>query len=138
MCISKQNPEGYPDLTAYEALSRVMDEKAFKPLVFICSPFAGEVETNVMNARAYCRFAVEQNCIPLAPHLLYPQFMDDSDREERALALFFCKVLLGKCAELWVFGDRVTSGMASEIARARFRNIPVRCFNSACEEAVQL
>ena len=60
--------------------------------------------------------------------------MDDSDADERDLALFFAKVLLGKCDEIWVFGDNVTSGMASEIARARFRNMIIRSFDMNCGE----
>lgn len=51
-----RNSEGYPDPTAGEALSRIAaNEKqslrAFRPIVYICSPFSGDVETNVANAR---------------------------------------------------------------------------------------
>ena len=46
-----RNSEGYPDPTAGEALSRIAaNEKqslrAFRPIVYICSPFSGDVETN--------------------------------------------------------------------------------------------
>lgn len=137
MRVSKQNAEGYSDPTAYKALTRVMREGGagnYKPLVYICSPYAGDIETNTQNAQSYCRFAVDRDCIPIAPHLLFPQFMDDTDADERELALFFAKVLLGKCDEIWVFGDNVTAGMASEIARARFRNMTIRSFDTKCGE----
>lgn len=40
----------------------------------------------VKRARKFCRFALDIGAIPLAPHLLYPQFMDDENPEERYLA----------------------------------------------------
>jgi len=136
--MERYNAEGYPDPTAYEALSNIeRAEKAAKaclPLVYIASPFAGDTEHNISQARSYCRFAVAKGCIPLAPHLHYPQFMEDSDAKQRALGLRFALVLLGKCDELWVFGERISCGMADEIARAKKRGMPVRYFNSKCEE----
>lgn len=67
-----QNSEGYPDPTAGEALSRIAKNerqslRAFRPIVYICSPFSGDVETNVANARRYSRFAVDKGYIPIAP-----------------------------------------------------------------------
>lgn len=130
-----KNTEGYADPTAYEALTAVAkSEKPYKPLVYIASPYAGDTETNVRRAQGYCRFAVTKNCIPIAPHLHYPQFMDDSDKEQRELGLFFALVLLGKCDELWIFGDRVSNGMSKEIKKAEKRGIPIRRFSFKCEE----
>ena len=130
-----KNAEGYADPTAYEALTAVAkSEKPYKPLVYIASPYAGDTETNVRRAQGYCRFAVTKNCIPIAPHLHYPQFMDDSDKEQRELGLFFALVLLGKCDELWIFGDRVSNGMSQEIKKAEKRGIPIRRFNFKREE----
>lgn len=133
-------PEYYPDPTGALAVARVAATvPRFRPgmdvpMVYICSPFAGEVETNKKQARRYCRFAVGCGCLPVAPHLLFPQFMDDSDPDQRALAMKFCKMLLGKCRQLWVFGERISTGMAEEIERARRRSMPVRYFTSECEE----
>ena len=131
------NAEGYPDPTAYKALTAIEREeraKQYLPLVYIASLFAGNTERNTERARGYCRFAVSKGCIPLAPHLLYPQFMDDDDRETRERGIFFALVLLGKCDELWVFGERISEGMEREIAKAKKRNMPIRYFNSKCVE----
>ena len=126
---------GYADPTAYEALTAVAkSEKPYKPLVYIASPYAGDTATNVRRAPGYCRFAVTKNCIPIAPHLQYTQFMDDSDKEQRELGLFFAVVLHGKCDELWIFGDRVSNGMSQEIKKAEKRGIPIRRFSFKCEE----
>ena len=133
-----KNAEGYLDPTAAIALANVARSvkavKAYRPLVYIASQFAGDTEYHVDRARGYCRFAVSRGCIPVAPHLLYPQFMDDSDRDERELGLFFALVLLDKCDELWVFGSTISAGMAAEIRRAKRKNCRLRYFSDECEE----
>ena len=48
-------------------------------LVYIASPYAGDIPNNVERAKEYCKQALEQGVIPVAPHLLYPQFLEDSD-----------------------------------------------------------
>ena len=137
MSVSKFNSEGYYDPTTYEALTNIEAEERkarFRPLVFICSPFSGDEQTNIENARRYCRFAVDQGYAPFAPHLFFPQFMDDADEHERNLALFMDIVLLSKCAELWVFGDAVTNGMSIEIEKAKRKGQLIRYFTETCEE----
>lgn len=57
-----------------------------------------------------------------------------SEETERELALFMGMVLLGKCEEVWVFGERVTDGMAAEIAKAEKRKMKVRYFTDGMEE----
>ena len=80
---------------------------------------------------------MSKGCIPLAPHLHYPQFLNDSDRDERELGLFAALVLLGKCDELWVFGKTISDGMSREIAKAKRRDMPIRYFSDKCEEVTQ-
>lgn len=134
-----KNAEGYPDPTAHEALTAVAkSEKPYRPLVYIASPYAGDIESNIRRTQDYCSFAVTKNCIPIAPHLLYPQFMDNGDKEQRELGLFFALVLLGKCDELWTFGDRVSTGMAQEIKKAEKRGIPIKHFNFKYEETQEI
>ena len=96
------------------------------PFVYICSPYRDDPGTNVIRARRYCRYAVDVGCIPIAPHLFFPQFMDEDT--ERGLAIFMGNVLLSKCYEVWVFGDNVSAGMAAEIAYAGKKGKPVRYF----------
>ena len=105
---------------------------AYRPLVYICSPYSGDIERNTARARAFCRFAVVKRAIPLAPHLLFPQFM--SEEKERSLALFMGIVLLGKCDEIWVFGDYISEGMEGEIAKAKKMRKRIRYFTEAMEE----
>ena len=134
---NKYNREGYADPTACEALRRIeKEEKAarYRPLVYICSPFSGKVRKNKKKARKYCRFALEQHTIPFAPHLLFPQFMDDSSPEERQLAMFMNMIMLGHCEELWVFGERISAGMKQEIRKAERKHMKIRYFTEDLEE----
>jgi hypothetical protein len=138
MSIDKFNSEGYYDPTAYEALSAIEKEeqalRAFRPIIYICSPFSGDVEGNVKAARRYSRFAVDKGFIPIAPHLLFPQFLNDDISAERQLGLFFGNALMGKCTEVWVFGSTISTGMSAEIKRAKWKNYRLRYFNENCEE----
>ena len=138
MKMNKYNAERYYDPTAYAALSAIEKEeralRAFRPIVYICSPYSGDVDANTAAARRYSRFAVEQGYIPIAPHLLFPQFLDDDNPKERQLGLFFGNAIMGKCSEVWVFGDTITSGMEEEIERAGWKNYRVRYFTNDCEE----
>ena len=116
------NGSGCKDPTPYQAIKNT--EKRYYPLVYICSPFSGDVENNVIKARTYSRYALDKGNIPIAPHLLFPQFM--SDESERRLAMHFNYVLLGKCEEVWVFGDHISPGMAEEIKIAKKRKMKIR------------
>ena len=111
-----KNQEGYADPTAGQALANIRrEEKArlgYMPLVYIYSPFRGDVEGNMRNARKYCAFALSRHALPIA------------------------LILLTRCHELWYFGDTVSEGMKKEISRARWRNIPVRHFTEDCKEVV--
>lgn len=55
-------------------------DRPYRPLVYVASPLSGDVEANNERTRSFCRFVVEQGCIPLAPQLMYPQFMNDEDQ----------------------------------------------------------
>ena len=52
----KRNAEYYPDPTAYQAIRNVEPQRfPFMPVVYVCSPYAGDVEENIRKACAYCR-----------------------------------------------------------------------------------
>ena len=121
----KRNGEHYLDPTAYQAIRNTEPPRfPFRPIVYVCSPYAGDVEGNILRARRCCRYAADQGCIPLAPHLLLPQFLDE--KTERDLALFMGIVLLSKCAELWIFGEDISPGMELEIRQARKKGKPIK------------
>ena len=137
MGIGRYNSEGYKDLVPQMAIAEI--EKAerkelhkWRPLVYICSPFSGDIEGNTQKARDYSRFAVDQGAVPLAPHLLLPQFM--SEKTGRELAMFMDMVFLGRCEQLWVFGSNISKGMAAEIEKAKQKKMKIRYFMEDCME----
>ncbi len=145
MGIDRKNSERYPDPTCYQALVTICKREkrnkrnsrytpGFKPLVYICTPYAGDKVKNAANAKRYCRFAYRHNAIPIAPHLLYPQFLNDDDTEERNAGMWMGLILLNKCNELWVFGTVISSGMKAEIDRAKKNNMYIRYFDSDLKE----
>ena len=99
-------------------------------LVYICSPFAGDIESNVRFARAACLYAAEQGCAPVAVHLLYPQILDDNIPAQREIGIRMGLRVLASCDELWICGERISHGMSCEIAEARRLGIPVRSLSA--------
>ena len=88
------NPEKYPDPTAYRVIRKIeMEEKKrekirsgewFMRWIYVASPYKGDVETNVENAKKYARFVTKQELLPIAPHLYLTQFLDDEVEEKEA------------------------------------------------------
>ena len=66
-------------------------------LVYIASPYAGDVAYNIKFARAACRYCIEKGNVPIAVHLLYPQILDDTDSEQRQTGLKLGHCILKKC-----------------------------------------
>lgn len=129
------NAEGYPDPTAYQALKNIQRAKyGYRLLVYICSPYSGDVENNVELARALCAHAVAKNKIPLAPHLHYPQFMDDTGPANQELLMFFNRILLNKCEAIWVYTACVSAGMCAEIEWAHRLELPITYLDADFQE----
>lgn len=95
-------------------------------LIFVASPYAGDVEMNIEYAKEACRYVLNEGNAFFCPHLLYPQILDDGNLEERKLGINMGKEFLDKCDELWVFGNRISKGMFEEIEFARSKGIPIK------------
>jgi hypothetical protein len=107
----------------------------YYPLVYVCSPYRGNIDENIINARKYSRFTFDEKNIPITPHLLYPQFINDNDLFERNIAIHKINyVLIGLCKEMWVFGDVITEGMEREILIAKKRKMRIRYFSKDLKE----
>lgn len=87
--------------------------------VFICSRYAGDIKKNVETAKELCSMAAHQGYIPFAPHLLYPQFLDDKDPCQREIGISAGHIFMGHCDEMWVYRtDGISEGMRQDIAQA--------------------
>ena len=93
--------------------------------VYICSPYRGNVKENVERAKRLARNAALEGCLVIAPHLLYPQFLDDGNASEREIGLNSGLKLLEFCDEVRVAEGDISHGMSREIARAGELGIPM-------------
>ncbi len=94
-------------------------------MVYIASPLRGDYNTNIKNAVEYCRLAGEQGVLPLAPHIIFSQWCNDTIPEQREQGLQLGLALLEKSDELWVMGTTFSQGMQGEIAFAMEHKIPI-------------
>ena len=111
-----------------------------RPLVYICSPYrpvlsdpilrANELVDNLKLARDACTLAVFRGYEPIAPHLYYPQFLNDENEEERTLGMELGMKALERCQEVWIVSLRISSGMSAEIRKAQELGIPVKVFTA--------
>lgn len=116
--------------------------------IYVCSPFRPvsnesekakeEKKRNIKLAQAACRLVTELGMLPIAPHLFFPQFLDDSDKDEREKGMLLGRELLCTCDELWVFGDRRSEGMQAEISQAKQSDIKVRYFDASLKARADL
>ena len=95
-------------------------------LIYVASPYAGDMEMNTEFAKEACRLVMNEGHAFFAPHLLYPQVLDEGSPADRQLGLDMGMEVLGWCDELWVFGNAVSPGMAQEIIMAQKSEIPIR------------
>lgn len=104
-----------------------------KPVVFVASPFQGPDETlNIDFARRVCReISLNTGAMPFAPHLLFPQFLNDKDKHERELGISYCSTMLAlaKYAGFFVpkWRTEPSSGMRHEATEADHLGVENGC-----------
>ena len=95
-------------------------------LIYVASPYAGDVKKNTEFAKEACRHAMSEGHAFFAPHLLYPAILDDSQPQERQLGIDMGLAMLKHCDELWCYGARISYGMHLEIEEAEKLGVPTR------------
>lgn len=102
--------------------------------VYICSRYRADgrhtVESNIERALYACSIALSKGYAPIAPHLIYPRCLDDTNPHDRVLGMDAARAWIPMCDELWQWGATVSEGMEQEIALAAETGIPVKVFNS--------
>ncbi len=133
--ISRFNASGLPDPTVFEVLKAEQKKRfGYRPLAYVCSPYAGDTQANTALARRICGVLVARGRIPIAPHLLLPQFMNDTDPEQRELAMFMNRIVLSKCEEVWLYAPRVSPGMRDEAYWAHAIGTPIHFLDQDLQE----
>lgn len=110
--------------------------------VFVASPLASTtkegVQRNIHRARMLCLSAMKlEGVAAFAPHTMYPEFLDDSDTEDRELGKQAGQTWMETADEIWVFTKAgITGGMREEIELADALKIPV-IYDPPCFEEVE-
>jgi len=95
--------------------------------VFIAHPISGDVRGNIAKVLKICEDVHTKDIIPVAPYLVSLQYLNDEVIEDRELGMEANHECFRRryIDELWLFGDRISTGMWKEILLAREFGIPV-------------
>jgi hypothetical protein len=88
--------------------------------VFVCSPYAGNVDRNHAIAVELCRMVLARGDAAYAPHVHYHGILEDQVPEDRELAIASGLAYLETCDEILAYvGSGISQGMKRELACAR-------------------
>ena len=96
--------------------------------VFVVSRYAGDIKKNVRFALEVCARIIHDGDVPIAPHLYFPQFLDDGDEMEREIGIEAGHVLMESCDVVLVAtrkGDCFSPGMEADIEYAAKIGLPI-------------
>lgn len=88
-------------------------------LMYVCSPYRGDVKRNKEYARYLTRLAINNGFIPITVHLYLTEALDDNKQDERTKGMAAGLSILSRCKYILI-GDAygISEGMAGEIERA--------------------
>jgi len=97
--------------------------------VFIGHPIGGDIRGNVQKVLKICAEVHTNDIIPVAPYLISLQYLNDEAIDDRELGMEANHECFRRryVDELWLFGDRISSGMQKEVQLAKEMGIPVVC-----------
>lgn len=96
--------------------------------VILESPYAGDVEANIVYARQCVRDSVLRGEAPIASHLLFTQdgILRDEVPEERKLGIGAGLAWLGAADAMVIYTDGgISNGMKAAIAEAERLRVPI-------------
>ena len=93
------------------------------PFAYVCAPGKGGNAAELNNIREYCRQLFEAGYLPLAPALLFPQFLNMRAAKERQAAVEMSHGLLRRCRVVVACGPKITEEMVCDLMLARRLNI---------------
>jgi hypothetical protein len=103
--------------------------------VIIESPYAGDVERNVLYAKECMLDCLSRGEAPYASHLLFTQLLNDADSSERALGIEAGLVWGNAADKTVVYQDYgISEGMQFGIKRAEVEKRPVEYRSLKAEE----
>ena len=90
-----------------------------RPFAYVCSPYGENPKLYARKAKAYCRKLYDLGYMPIAPHLLFPQFLNENIPTERSEGMEMAKELLRRSRVVVVCGKELSDGMIAEMTLAR-------------------
>lgn len=97
--------------------------------ILVCSPYRGDIEKNTKRAAQAARILCECGCMPIVPHLYFPNFLSEEDPHERIRGIELGVELMKECHKIWLIGLEITNGMEFELEAAKELNIPVEIYD---------
>jgi hypothetical protein len=98
-------------------------------IVYIAHPIGGNVADNIDKVRRIVRHInlTEPDIVPFAHYLVDLAALDDNNPLERARGIKNDTALFkaGFIDEMWLYGDKISTGMGYEISLAIELNIPI-------------
>ena len=108
-------------------------------ICYICHPISGDVTGNIAKLKRIIRdeSLKDNQVLPFAPYLVDLLTLHDDRPEERALGIshnteIFTRKLID---EVWLYGEKISSGMWHEIKLAWSFGIPVMAKTEATSQA---
>ncbi len=99
-------------------------------IIYIAHPISGDIKGNLEKVRQIVRELnlKRTDIVPFAPYWLDCHALDDNNSKERARGISNDKAFFDKGVidEVWLFGNKISSGMKTEIDLAKKLNIPVK------------
>lgn len=89
--------------------------------ILLCFP----TKEDINNIKKYSDYVLKQGMASVIPHF-YATILNDEIEYERNLGKQAGVSLLFGCDSLWVFGDKITSGMKEEIQFAKHLKIEIK------------
>lgn len=108
-----------------------------KKIVYIAHPIGGDVKGNIEKVlKIYKELSIENEVIPFIPYIATLMSLDDDSEELRAIGFSHNKAIFqsGAIDEVWLYGDRISSGMQEEInwAYASMINVVSKSEGTKC------
>ena len=99
-----------------------------KKIIYIAHPVGGDVPGNLNKIGAIIRtLSLQNEVIPFAPYIADISCLDDNVPQERAIGFSHNKAYFDRKVmdAVWLYGPKISNGMAQEIEWAEKLGIPV-------------
>lgn len=93
-------------------------------LLYVCSPYRGEIRRNKEYARELTRTAINSGFAPVTVHLYLTEVLDDNKPQERSRGMAAGQDILKRCSYI-LLGEKygISEGMKEEITLAALKGL---------------